>query len=151
MKQLSIIVGIAGGLWLALVLVYQAVAIGDVVSARQKTEAFFKAIQAQKYDEAEKLFAGAVDVSQKISLEESFKLLSYDNVRADFDDGCVCTGNAALTFEVDEKPLEVHAIVTFSSEGMPQQVCAVHPPGAERGFIAELRAWNRMFCGGGSF
>ncbi|ULL18598.1 hypothetical protein DVH26_31485 [Paenibacillus sp. H1-7] len=66
MKQLSIIVGVVGGLWLALVLVYQAVAIGDVVSARQKTEAFFKAIQAQKYDEAEKLFAGAMDVSENI-------------------------------------------------------------------------------------
>lgn len=151
MKLLHKIVVALLGLWLLFFLVYRGSFMWDQMTAQKKTAALLDAIQVQKYGEIADLYAGTKDGFQKMQGEQGFRLLAYDHVTAHYDDGCVCTGNASLTFEVGGKPLQVHSIVTLSPEGKPNQVCTIHPSGTERGSIAELVTWNRMFCGGGSF
>lgn len=125
---------------------------------QMKTAAFLNAIQTQKYEIASSLFGGDimdeqawVDEMLKLYNNESFKLLSYDNVKADFDDGSFNTGHADLTFVLDGRPLKVRAIVTFSLNGKPKQICAIHPSETKPNSIPELAMWNRLVCGGATF
>ncbi|CAG7652795.1 hypothetical protein ACFQI7_13265 [Paenibacillus allorhizosphaerae] len=53
-----------------------------------------------------------IDEMLKLYSDESFKLLSYDNVKADFDDGSFNYGHADLTCVLDGSPLKVRTIVT---------------------------------------
>lgn len=139
-------------LWLVFFLVYRVALMWNPLAIQKKTSAFLDALQAQKYEVAEKLFDGNTDnkswVHEMLRLhEEGFKLTSYDNVKADYDDGSFSTGHADLTFEVDGKPLKVRAILTFSSGAKPKQVCAIHPPEIKRESIPELETWNQLVCG----
>lgn len=72
---------------------------------QMKTAAFLNSIQTQKYEKASNLFGGEimdekawVDEMLKLYNYESFKLLSFANVKADFDDGSFNRGHADLTF-----------------------------------------------------
>lgn len=141
-------------LLLILFLVYVVTLPWNPFPSQKKTNAFLNAVQTQKYEEASNLFGGMIDkktwVDEMLKLynNEGFKLLSYDNVKAEFDDGSFSTGHADLTFELDGKSLRVRAILTFSSMGKAKQVCAIHPPETKPGSIPELVMWNKLVCGG---
>ncbi|MDQ0913846.1 hypothetical protein [Paenibacillus sp. V4I5] len=134
-------------------LVYQATLAWNPLAIQKKTVAFLNAIKTQEYREAERLFDGSIDKNtwvdeiQKLHEKEGFKLLAYENVKADYDDGTFGTGHSDLTIEVDGKPLKVMAILTFSSRGKPKQICAVHPSGTKPGSISEIVVWNQLVCG----
>jgi hypothetical protein len=141
-------------LWLVFFLVYSVTLMWNPFAIQKKTTAFLGAIQAQKYEKATNLYSGTIDkktwVHEMLKLyeEEGFRLLSYDNVKADYDDGAFNTGHADLTFQVDGKALKVRAILTFGSGAKPNQVCAIHPPEVKPGSIPELVLWNQLVCGG---
>jgi hypothetical protein len=88
---------------------------------------------------------------RKLHEEEGLQLLSYDNIKAEYDDGCVCTGRADLTFEVNGKPLNVSAILSVGPRNKPSQICAITPSGIEGGSIPVLSEWNLIACGSDSF
>lgn len=140
-------------LWLVFLLVYRVTLMWNPLAIHKKTSEFLDAVQAQKYEVAEKLFDGNTDnntwVHEMQRLHrEGLRLTSYDNVKADYDDGSYSTGHADLTFEADGKPLKVRAILTFSSGAKPKQVCAIHNSEIKRGSIPELETWNQLVCGG---
>jgi hypothetical protein len=139
------------GVWLALAGRYRATVMWNQWDTEKKTAAFFEAVQARDDEEAIRRHVEPSDRMLAMLKENRFKLLSYDHVSAEFDDGCVCTGHVDLTFEVEQKPLEVEAVVTFT-DGKPRQVCAIgHPSGVTPGSVPELVAWNEVFCGGGGW
>lgn len=121
-------------------------------NSQKKTSAFLHAIQTQSFEEAEELFNGMSDKNswisemKKLHKEEDFRLVSFARVKAEYDDGSFSTGHANLNFEVEGKPLNVEAILTFDYGGRPKQVCAIHPPGSK--LIPELLKWNELVCGG---
>ncbi|MFX3635584.1 MAG: hypothetical protein ACE3L7_00715, partial [Candidatus Pristimantibacillus sp.] len=113
-----------------IILIYRGTLMWNPFAIQNKTEAFLEAVQERKYDRAAKLFGGPNDkkilAEQMLKLHEEngLRLLSYHNVKAEYDDLGFGTGHAELTFEINGKPIEVTAILTFSTEAKPKQVCA---------------------------
>lgn len=142
------------GLWLAVFIIYRVTLMWNGGAAEHKTEAFLDAVQQRGYERAAKLYGGTIEAEvwtadmRKLHEEKGFKLLSYDNVKAEFDDGCYCSGHADLTIEVDGRPLEVVAILTFANGAKPGQICVITPSGQKAGSIPEIEGWNRLACGG---
>ncbi|NHN33383.1 hypothetical protein [Paenibacillus agricola] len=140
-------------LFLVFSMVYRVTLMGNPFAIQNKTSAFLKAVQVKQYEEAAQLFGSTADkktLAQGLLKlhEEGFRLLSYDKVNADYDDDSFSTGHAELTFEVDGNPMKVRAILTFSPEAKPKQVCPISPSEIKRGSIPQLEAWNQLFCGG---
>ncbi|MDF2962663.1 MAG: hypothetical protein K0S39_4398 [Paenibacillus sp.] len=140
-------------LWLIAFLVYQGRVVLNQIEVVKNTAAFLKTVQSQNFDKSAELYGGSINLEKmrKLHVEEGFRLLSYDRIIAEYDDGCVCSGHADLTFEVDGKPLSVSAIVTVSQGNKPGQICAITPLGTEKGSIPVLSEWNLIACGNGSF
>ncbi|MBW7454556.1 hypothetical protein ACFOLF_29515 [Paenibacillus sepulcri] len=92
-----------------------------------------------------------IEKMRKLHEEQDFRLLSYNRIQADYEDGCVCTGQVQTTFEVDGNPLHTTAILAFDSDYELKQLCAVTPPGVKRGSIPELSGLNLIACGSDSF
>ncbi|MOA03461.1 hypothetical protein D3C78_1229700 [compost metagenome] len=141
-------------LWLVVFLVYQATLIWNPAAIEKKTEAFLNAVQAQSFEEAAALFDGAEGEEslafeiQKLHEEQGVRLLSYRNVKAEYDDGSFNTGHVDLTFEVDGNPLDVKAILTFGVGARPKQVCVIQPSELKGKSIPQLESWNELVCGG---
>jgi len=157
MKLVRQIIGFFLLLWVLFVLGYYGVVVWNKMSGQKIISSFLSSVQVQQYAQAAEFLDGGAgaDIAgmmQKLNREDRFRLLSYDHVSAEYDDGCVCTGHAELTFENDGKPLPaVRAVITFAPGNKLSQVCAITPSGVERGSIPGLTEWNRMFCGGSSF
>jgi len=141
-----------GGVLVLLLVVYMAIRLVGPSALERNTSAFLSAVQAEEFEKAAKLYGGISDPAnagrwagemRKLHEEQGFRLLSFDGVKAEYDDGCFCTGHARLTFEVAGEPLEVEAILTFG-ESKPRQVCAFSHP--EKGTLPELEAWDRLAC-----
>ncbi|UJF33823.1 hypothetical protein [Paenibacillus hexagrammi] len=120
---------------------------------------FLSAVQEQNYEKAaamlgwegEKTEGNQVSAWARLAGEVGVRLISFNNVHAEFDDGCYCTGHANLVFEIDGEPLEVRAILTFGKWGKPKQICAITPSDMRSRSIPQLAAWNLLACGNGSF
>lgn len=129
------------------------------MAIQKHTVSFLRAVQEQNYERAAELFGweGRKTEGSKASSwlrlfeEKGVRLLSFSNVRAEYDDGCYCKGHADLIFEVNEKPLEVTAVITFGVGAKPKQICAITPSGIQAGSIPQLAAWNSLACGNSSF
>lgn len=138
---------------LALFIVYQLTLMWNPFAIQHKTNSFLNAVQEQKFEEAARQFDGTNDREifaqemTKLYEQESIRLLSSHNVKAEYDDGSFSTGHADLIFEVDGRQLKVQAILTFSSGARPKQVCAITPPDLKEGSIPQLDSWNRLVCG----
>jgi hypothetical protein len=141
-------------LYIGFFLIYRVTLMWNQISIQNKTARFLDAVQTQNFEEATNLYSGTTDKKiwvnemRKLYEEDGFRLLSYDDVKAVYDDGSISTGHANLTFEVDGKPLKIRAILTFGTEAKPGEVCAIHPSGVKRESIPELITWNQMTCGG---
>jgi len=140
-------------IWLVFMLAYQGFIAKLQHDLKRNTRAFLQEIQSQNYTKAAELHRGSIDLASIRKLDEmdGFRLLSVDRVTAAYDDGCVCTGKAELTFAVKGEALQVSAIVTSGTDYMPGQICALTPPGIKRGSIPELSQWNLAACGSDSF
>jgi hypothetical protein len=140
-------------LWLVFLLVYQ----GKIILQQKKVEdnisAFLKAVQSKDFWKAAELYGSSINLEEMRILheEDGFRLLDYDNIRAEHDDGCVCTGHADLTFEVNSNPIKVSAVFSVGSKNKPGQICAITPSGTKRGTIPALSKWNLITCGSDSF
>lgn len=121
---------------------------------RKNNEAFLESVKEQQFEQAAKLFDGSIENDnwlsdvQRLHEDGHFKLLSYGNVKAEFDDGSFSTGHADLTFEINGQTISTSAILTFGHGGMPKQVCAITPPAFKQGELPELDEWNQIMCGG---
>jgi hypothetical protein len=140
-------------LWLVFLLVHQGIVLLQKLKVEKNTSAFLKAVQSKDFGKAAELFGSSIDLEKmrKLHEEEGFRLLDYDHIRAEFDDGCVCTGHADLTFRVNGEPLNVSAVVSVRSGNKPGQICAITPSGTERVSIPVLSEWNLIACGSDSF
>jgi hypothetical protein len=140
-------------LWLIFLLVYQGRIIIQQTKVENNTAAFLKAVQSKDFRKAAELYGSSLNLEKMRILheEDGFRLLGYDNIRAEYDDGCVCTGHADLTFEVNSKPIKVSAIVSVGSRNKPGQICAIYTLGTEHGSIPALSKWNLIKCGSDSF
>jgi hypothetical protein len=140
-------------LWVIFLLTYYGNVLLNQNEVEKNTASFLKAVQARNISVAPDFFGSSLDIEnvRKSLREDGFRLLSNDYVKADYDDGCVCTGHVDLTFEVDGKPLKVSAIFTVGPGNKPYQICVLTPSGIESGSISELSKWNLHACGGGDF
>lgn len=92
-------------LLIVLLLVYRATLMWNPFVMQNKTKSFLKAMQEQQFDEAASLFDGNNNketlLQEMLALHEQkeMKLLTYRNVKAEYDDGSFGTGQANLTFE----------------------------------------------------
>ncbi|WP_028547438.1 hypothetical protein [Paenibacillus sp. UNC451MF] len=138
---------------LVILLVYHGIIAKYKHDLTSNTSAFLNALQSQDYEKAANLYGNSLDIDKIRKLDENqgFRLLSFDNISSNYDDGCVCTGKAELTFEVKGAPLNVTAIVTTGTDYKPGQICAITPSGVKRGSIPELSEWNIAACGSDSF
>ncbi|MBE1444840.1 hypothetical protein [Paenibacillus sp. OAS669] len=152
-------VGYLGLLLCIMFLLYKVTLFWNPIAIQKQTVSFLKAVQEQNYDRAAELFgwegqktAGSKESAWKqLAEEEGVRLLSFSNVRAEYDDGCYCTGHADLVFEVNGSPMQVRAVITFGAGARPKQICAITPSGMQGGSIAQIAAWNSLACGNGSF
>lgn len=141
-------------LLIVLLLVYRATLMWNPFVMQNKTKSFLIAMQEQQFDEAARLFDGNSDkeslLQEMLELHEQkgMKRLTYSNVKAEYDDGSFGTGHANLTFESGRESLKVRAILTFSTEAKPKQICAITPPEAKDQAVSYLESWNNVFCGG---
>lgn len=140
-------------LWIVFLLVHQGIVLLQKIKVEKNTAAFLKAVQSKDFGKAAELYGSPIDLEKmrKLHEEEGFRLLNYDNIRADYDDGCVCSVHADLTFKVNGEPLNVSAVVSVSSGNKPGQICAITPSGTELGSIPVLLEWNLIACGSGTF
>ncbi|MHA6483532.1 hypothetical protein ACX1C1_16725 [Paenibacillus sp. strain BS8-2] len=124
---------------------------------QKNNEALLDRIREQQFDEAAKLFAGdTMDEDwptemKKLQDEAALKLVGYDNVKAEYDDGSYNTGHADLIFDINGQQVSTQAILTFREWGKPGQVCAITPPDATPAIKSAIQQWNDRLCGGGSF
>jgi hypothetical protein len=148
------------GLFLCVMyLVYKSTLFWNPLGIQKQTVSFLRAVQEQNYERAAELFGwegrkteGSKASSwERLAEVEGVRLLSFSNVRAEYDDGCYCTGHAELTFPVNEKPMQVSAVIAFGVGAKPKQICAITPSGIQGGSIPQLAAWNSLACGNSSF
>jgi hypothetical protein len=121
---------------------------------KNNTEAFLEQIRKQDFNEAMNRFEDSTannswpNDMRELFEKQDFKLLTFDGIRAEFDDGSYSTGHAELTFEIDSRPIRTEVILTFGNRGKPKQLCAITPPGVQQSELPELEEWNRLMCGG---
>lgn len=152
-------VGYLGLLLCIMFLLYKVTLFWNPIGIQKQTVSFLKAVQEQNYDRAADLFGwegqqtnGSKEIAwKKLAEEEGVRLLSFSNVRAEYDDGCYCTGHADLVFEVNESPMQVRAVITYGVGARPKQICAITPSGMQGGSISQIEAWNSLACGNSSF
>jgi hypothetical protein len=152
-------IGYIGLLLSGMYLLYQVTLPWNPTAIQKHTVSFLRAVQEQNYERAAELFGwedrkteGSKASSwERLAEEEEVRLLSFGNIRAEYDDGCYCSGHAELVFEVNEKPMQVNAVITFGVGSKPKQICAITPPGMQGGSIPQLAAWNLLACGNSSF
>ncbi|WP_091183816.1 hypothetical protein [Paenibacillus catalpae] len=119
------------------------------IKAERNAAHFLKAVQQQNYDEAVSRFGGPLDREslQKLQL---MRLVKYSGIKAVFDDGCVCSGRARLTFQSDGPAVTLDAVFALREGYKAGQICA----GAtkeQRLLIPQLAEWNIAVCGSDSF
>lgn len=106
MKRIVKIVASLLVLSIAFILIYRLTLALNPIAIQKNTTAFLDEIQTENFDAALTRFVGGTVTNSwaqdMISLhEDGFKLISYDHVKADYDDGGFGTGHANLTFEVN--------------------------------------------------
>lgn len=159
MKLLIKSVGYLMLLWCVMFLLYKVTLFWNPIGIQNQTAAFLRAVQERNYERAAELFgwegqktAGSkASAWRRLAEEEGVRLLSFSNIRAEYDDGCYCTGHADLIFEVNGNPMQVRAVLTFGNGARPKQICAITPSGMQGGSIHKLAAWNSQACGNSSF
>ncbi|NOU71260.1 hypothetical protein GC098_07460 [Paenibacillus sp. LMG 31458] len=83
-------------LWIVFLLVHLGIVLLQKIKVEKNTAAFLKAVQSKDFGKAAELYGSPIDLEKmrKLHEEEGFRLLNYDNIRADYDDGCVCSVHA---------------------------------------------------------
>jgi|GEM_PF-6308787 hypothetical protein len=151
------IIGRIGGFMVLFILLVWAVLLiacyGNVelqeFKAEHNTAYFLKAVQQQNYVEATKWFGSSLDLEELQTLQ-SMRLVKFSRLKAVFDDGCVCSGHAELTFQAEGPPITVPAVFTLRDGHKPGQICAM-TSGQERAVMPQLGKWNKAICGSDSF
>jgi hypothetical protein len=139
-------------LWVVLIFVFYGKVLVQEWKVERNTAKFLNAIQSKNFGKASELFGSPIDLirMRKLHEDEGFRLEDYDQIKAEYDDGCVCTGRAELTFKVNGKPINVSAVFSVRPGNKPSQICAITPSGIKQGSIPELSEWNLIACGSDS-
>ncbi|GLX68675.1 hypothetical protein [Paenibacillus glycanilyticus] len=113
--------------------------------AEREIRHYLQAVQQQDYNKAVRLFGEPLD-GDRLQQLQPFRLVKYSQVKADFDDGCVCSGRAKLTFQTDGLPVTVDAVIALRAEYKPGQICAGATK-AQHSALPALAEWNKVNCG----
>lgn len=117
--------------------------------AERNTEHFLKAIERQDYDETIQWFGEPLD-RESLQKLQPMRLVKYSGIKAEFDDGCVCSGHAKLTFQSDGPAVTVDAVFVLREGYRSGQICA-GATNEQREVLPQLAEWNKSMCGNGSF
>ncbi|SFS72683.1 hypothetical protein [Paenibacillus sp. BC26] len=139
--------------WLVLLCGYYGKVFVQEQKVERNTAQFLDNIQSKNFSKAEELFGSPIDLEGMRNLQDNkgFWLEAYNHIKAEYDDGCVCTGQAELTFHAHGKSIDVSAVFSVGKGNKVGQICAITPPGVKRGSIPELSEWNLIACGSDSF
>jgi hypothetical protein len=134
-------IGFVVYVFLLLLLIILRVPVGKYLVQKEITS-FLNRVIAQDLNVATDFYLSHVEleaIRQNVN-QGGFRLLSFNGVEGEYDDGCVCTGHVNLTFDNNGEPLTVSAVFTDG-----KQICAVSPTN-ERAPV--LSNWNKYACGG---
>ncbi|CAM3091772.1 hypothetical protein PALU110988_00580 [Paenibacillus lupini] len=135
--------------WAVLFLSYFGNVLWKQFKGERNVSHFLKAVQQQHYDEAVSRFGEPLN-KESLKQLQPFRLVKYGRINADFDDGCVCSGHAELTFQAKGAPITVPALFTLREGNKPGQICALMTK-EQRASMPQLAQWNIVVCGSDSF
>ncbi|MDQ0063462.1 hypothetical protein [Paenibacillus harenae] len=139
--------------YLVVLLAYQVVIRIEVFKAERSAGRFFDRLAAGRLDEAAKQLSmtagsdGKAETAQEgwrshiqALKDKGFYAVSYRGLEVDYDDGCVCSGRADVSFMADGRKRTHRVIFTLGDQDRVRETCL---------FLSDSEwgeAWDKASC-----